>query len=94
MTKNELIRLAALGAGMSMKDEQKAIDSFLSVISDAMADEQEVVIPDFGKFFVKECAAHRVINPNTHEPMTIPATKRVRFKAYANLVNYGIKYGH
>lgn len=32
-------------------------------------------------------------NPQTGEVITIPATKRIRFKPYGNITNLSMKYG-
>lgn len=93
MNKTELIKLAAANAGLPVRTELKAVDAFLCAISDILKEERDIVIPDFGRFSVKEYAEHRVRNPKTGEPMVIPATKRVRFKPFGNITNYAMKYG-
>lgn len=93
MNKKNLIRKAAGKAGLSIKDEINAVDSFLATISDSLKEGRDVVLPDFGRFSVVDCAEREVRNPQTGEKMTVPAKKRVRFKAFGNITHYGIKYG-
>lgn len=93
MNKTELIKLAAGEAGLPVCTERMAVEAFLCAISDILKEENDVVIPDFGRFTVQEYAEHRVRNPKTGEPMVIPATKRVRFKPFGNITNYAMKYG-
>ena len=92
MTKNEIIRKAAADAGISIKLEQKAVEAFLCALSDNLQREDEVILPDFGRFVVQQYAEHRIVHPKTGEPMVIPATKRVRFKAFGNISYYSQKY--
>jgi len=40
-----------------------------------------------GKFQVKDRAARNGVNPQTQEPILIPATKVVRFSAFTKLKN-------
>lgn len=93
MNKKETIRLAACYAGKSVKDEQKAVEGFLCAISALLGNQEEVVIPDFGKFTVQKYAGSRYRHPKTGEMETRPATKRVKFKPYGNITNYYTKYG-
>lgn len=93
MNKKETIKLAARYAGISVKDERKAVEAFLCAVSAILDYEEEVVIPDFGKFSVKEYKAFHYRNAVTGEMDTFPATKRVKFKPYSNFTNYYAKYG-
>lgn len=93
MNKNEIIRQAALKANLPASIEKEAVEAFLCAISDILSEEEEVVIPDFGKFTLHECAARTYRHPKTGKVETIPPTKRVRFRPYGNLTLYSVKYG-
>lgn len=54
-------------------------------IAAAVGKGDEVKIAGFGTFGVKERAARKGINPSTHEPIDIPASKVVTFKAAKHL---------
>lgn len=93
MNKKALIKRAAFDAGLSVKNEQKAVEAFLCAVSDILKSEKEVIIPDFGRFTVKGYGEHNVRHPQTGETITVPPTKRVRFKPFGNIFNYRRKYG-
>lgn len=92
MNKKETIKMAAQYADISEKDIRKAVEAFLCTLSNALDFEEEVTIPDFGKFSVKECAPFKYRDPNTVEMKVYPARKRVKFKPYANITNYYMKF--
>jgi len=59
MNKKKLIKTAAFKSLMPYKTEQKAVDAFLCAISDALKEDREVNIPDFGRFYVQNCPESR-----------------------------------
>jgi DNA-binding protein HU-beta len=93
MNKKNLIRKAALEADLSLGDEKKAVDAFLCAVSDMLRENKEVIIPDFGRFYVKDCPERKFRHPQTGELFLTPATKRVRFKPFGNVTSYALKYG-
>lgn len=94
MNKNDIIKLAAIRASLPVSIQKDATEAFLCAIADMLRDENEVVIPDFGKFTVQEYAARSYRHPKTGKVETVPATKRVRFKPYSNIQLYDMKYGN
>lgn len=68
---------------------QKETEAYLTAIKEAvmkaMADGDEVAIPGFVKFTVGEVAARKVRNPQTGEPISIPARKKVKVKVLGDL---------
>lgn len=93
MNKKKIIKTAALNADLTVKEEQKAVEAFLCAVSDILKDGREVLLHDFGKFYVRKCAERQVRNPQTGEMMTVPATRRIRFKPSGNITHYALKYG-
>ena len=93
MNKKKIIKTAALNADLTVKEEQKAVEAFLCAVSDILKDGREVLLPDFGKFYVRKCAERQVRNPQTGEMMTVPATRRICFKPSGNITHYALKYG-
>ena len=81
MNKKKLLRKAALD------------DAFLCAVSDILREDGEVIIPDFGKFYVRERGERVCRNPQTGEEFIAPPTKKVKFKAFGNVTNYNFKYG-
>jgi DNA-binding protein HU-beta len=81
MNKAELINAAAEQAGLSKKDTEAALTAILSVITDALAQDDKVQLVGFGSFEVKSRAERIGRNPKTKEEIKIPASKAPVFKA-------------
>jgi len=90
MNKNDLIRKISEKKTISIKEATKCVNTVLGAISDAMAENETVVIPDFGRFSVRTIPEHEGFNPQTHEKMTIPQKERVVFKAYNRIKSFSI----
>ncbi|HHW17399.1 MAG TPA: HU family DNA-binding protein [Firmicutes bacterium] len=75
MNKTELIAKVAQAAGMTKKDTEKVINSFIDVVQDALAQGDTVAILGFGTFLARERPAREGRNPRTGEPIQIPAGK-------------------
>lgn len=88
MTKNDLIRYISDKKTISIKEATKYVNAVLSGISDALADNKTVTIPDFGKFAVRTVPEHMGTNPNTHEKITIPQKQRIFFKPYSRIKSF------
>ena len=85
MNKSELISAMAAEAQMSKADAKKALDAFISSVTNAMKAGDKVALVGFGAFSVSERAARTGINPSTKAAITIPAKKVAKFKAGAEL---------
>lgn len=81
MTKSELIASVADKTGMTKKDSEKALSAVIETITEAMAKGEKVQLVGFGTFEVRERAERTGINPQTHQKITIAATKTPAFKA-------------
>ena len=81
MNKTELTAAVAEKAGISKKDAEKATSALFEVITDALAAGDKVAVIGFGNFEVKDRAARTGKNPQTGEPVEIPASKVPAFKA-------------
>lgn len=81
MNKTELVTAIAEKAELSKKDAEKALKAFEDVITEELVNDGEVRLVGFGTFDVLERAAHEGRNPQTKEPMHIPASKAPRFRA-------------
>ena len=77
MIKSELINQIRLKTGLSKKEVQNFIRSFESVISDALADGDEVRIRNFGRFTVKEQKERKYYNFRTNKVEIAPPKKKV-----------------
>ncbi len=81
MNKSQLIELIAQKANLSKKSATKAMDLFVETVKKNLAEGKKVTITGFGTFSVSARAARNGVNPQTGQPITIPATKVPRFKA-------------
>lgn len=80
MNKTEMISAMAEKMGTTKKDAEKALVAFQDVVTEELINGGEVKLVGFGTFDVRERAEHQGRNPQTSEPMTIPASKSVGFK--------------
>ena len=81
MNKTELTAALAEKTGFGKKDAEKALNAFVDVVSEALAEGNRVQIVGFGSFEVKERPARVARNPRTGEEITIEASKAPVFKA-------------
>ncbi len=81
MTKVELIAAVAANAGLTKKDAEKAVSAALDVITEPLQKGEKVSLVGFGTFEVRERKERLGRNPQTREPMTIPASKLPAFSA-------------
>ncbi len=80
MNKTELIAAVAEKTAMSKKDSEKAVAAFVDVVTEALAKGDKVQLVGFGTFEVKERAARMGRNPQTKQPIEIPASRAASFK--------------
>ena len=81
MTKFELIELMASEAGISKVAAGRALDAFMKGISNALVAGESTTLVGFGTFSVSNRSERPGRNPKTGEPLTIAASKTVKFKA-------------
>ena len=85
MNIGELAKGVAAITGTSEADAKKAVVAVFDQIATAAAKGEEVAIPGFGKFAVKDRPEREGRNPATGEAMTIAASKKVSFTAAKGL---------
>ena len=81
MTKADLAAKIASEAGISKSQAEKAVDGFVSAVSEALLDGDKITLVGFGAFSVGERSQREGRNPRTGEKITIPALKTAKFKA-------------
>jgi DNA-binding protein HU-beta len=81
MTKAEVVAKIANENGITKAQAEKAVDGFVSAVSDALAAGDKITLVGFGTFSVGERAQREGRNPRTGEKIKIPASKVVKFKA-------------
>ena len=85
MNIGELAKGVAAITGTNEADAKKAVVAVFDQIATAAAKGEEVAIPGFGKFAVKDRPEREGRNPATGEAMTIAASKKVAFTAAKGL---------
>ena len=81
MNKAELIDAIAKDTGLTKKDTEDFIKSFVENVSKEMENGGDVQLIGFGTFSVGERAARTGRNPKTGANITIAASKSPKFKA-------------
>lgn len=80
MKYSDFIKNVAESTSLSQQKTKEVITEATSTILRAVADGDEVAIPQFGKFKLKTKAAHKGVNPATGAKVDIPESKTVTFK--------------
>ena len=81
MNKTELTAALAEKTGSNKKDAEKAINAFVDVETEALANGERIQIVGFGSFEVKTREARTARNPRPGEEIKIEASKAPVFKA-------------
>lgn len=81
MNKSQLIDKIAADAELSKAAAGRALDSFISTVTESLKNEEQVVLVGFGTFTVRERSARTGRNPQTGETINISAAKVPAFKA-------------
>lgn len=81
MNKAELINAIANETGLSKKDTEATLNSFVNVVSNELAKQEKVQLIGFGTFETRQRAERVGKNPQTGAEITIPATIAPAFKA-------------
>ena len=81
MNKAELISAMAEQSGLSKKDSEKALNSFISIVTEELENKEKVQLVGFGTFETRERAARAGRNPQTKEEIKIAAATDPAFKA-------------
>ena len=81
MNKAELIDEITTRVGLPKKDAAAFLDTLGGVVSDKLAEGEEVTLPGLGKLRTSERAAREGRNPKTGETIQVPAKWVVKFSA-------------
>ena len=85
MNKKQLIEQMGEQTDAPKSEAEKYLEAFTTAISEALRAGEEVQIPGFGKFYVRDQKAREGRNPQSGEKMKIPASKVPAFKAGKSL---------
>ena len=92
MNKTQLVAAIAAKADLTKAEAAKYLNTVLGVVADTLSANEEIAVPDFGKFVIKHVPERQGINPATKEKITIEAHDKIVFKAFDNLSIYSRKH--
>lgn len=81
MNKQELVNAIATETGLSKKDTEATLNSFVNVISNALSKKDKVQLIGFGTFETRKRSARTGRNPQTGKEIKIKASTVPAFKA-------------
>ncbi len=80
MNKAELVADVAERMGESKQKGEEAVNAVFEALTAALKRGDDVRLPAFGVFDVKDTAARTARNPQTGAEVQVPAAKKARFK--------------
>ncbi|MGD0398324.1 MAG: HU family DNA-binding protein [Syntrophobacteraceae bacterium] len=81
MTKAELVAKIASEVGLTKSQAEKALDGFVSAVSNALSAGDKITLVGFGTFSVAKRSKREGRNPRTGKKIKIPAKIVAKFKA-------------
>ncbi len=85
MTKTQMVEALAERADLTKRAADDALNALLDIISERLALGEKVTLTGFGTFMVRHRAARMGRNPQTGEPIHIPAQETPAFRAGSSL---------
>lgn len=79
MNAKDLAKSVAQSQGLTEAAAKKVVDAVVEAVAEAAAAGDEVNLPGFGKFKVKDMPERGGRNPSTGEAITIAASKKLTF---------------
>ncbi len=79
MTKNELIRDLADEFELPRKRVGEMVETMLAKMTDVLKSGDKVQLTPFGQFRIRDRAARMARNPQTGEPVKVPAKRVLKF---------------
>lgn len=81
MNKAELVKAMSEETGLTQKDAEKALNSFVNQVSNALSKKDKVQLVGFGTFETRDRSARTGRNPQTGKEIKIKASTVPAFKA-------------
>ena len=85
MNRDEMVEGIMRHAGISKANVRRFYDGLTELARRELVRHKQFVLPGLGVLRVRQRSARMARNPQTGEPVHVPAKKAVRFKAYAPL---------
>jgi DNA-binding protein HU-beta len=95
VTYSDIVNALSKKTGFGKQKTEDFVKALLNEVKDELKDSGKASITNFGSFKVKDVAEREGKNPQTGDPITIPAHKRVSFSPYKSLrEDVNTEYGH
>ena len=85
LTKIQIVESIHNQIGLPKNKSTEIVETFLEVIKSTLASGEDVLIPNFGKFCVKEKTERKGRNPNTGDDLMLEPRKVVTFRCSGKL---------
>lgn len=85
MNKVDIVDAISEATGISKKEALVATETFITKIVETLQSKEVVSLAGFGSFEAVYRAERKGHNPHTKQPMTIPASYALKFKAAKKL---------
>lgn len=85
MTKADLVAQIASNANFTKAAAERFLNALLEVVQASLAEEGKISLAGFGSFNVENRKERQGRNPRTGEPITIGASRVVKFRPGKNL---------
>ena len=80
LNRSELISAVKHKADITNDQAYRAVEAVFSIIAEELENGNNISIQSFGTFEVKDRAARKGVNPSTHQPIEIKASRVPTFK--------------
>ena len=84
MNKKELVDKIAIEQGISKSKAEEVVNAVFSTIVDELKAGEQVKIPGFGNFAVKERKQRTAVIPNSNKKVIVPSYRVAGFKPAKN----------
>jgi DNA-binding protein HU-beta len=81
MTKSELVRVLAEDFELPRRQVNELVEGLLEKITEVLKSGDKVALTPFGQFRIRDRAARVARNPQTGEPVNVPAKRVLKFTA-------------
>ena len=88
MNKSDVIERVASAADVGKQQAERVLDAFFDTVRSAVGGNDKVSWPGFGSFSATQRTARTGRNPQTGEPVKIPASRAVKFSAGSALKDF------
>jgi DNA-binding protein HU-beta len=79
VNKGELVKAIADTSELTHADAESALNALIDAVQSAVSSGDKVILPGFGTFAPSARKARTGVNPQTREPIQIPASTSVKF---------------